>query len=287
MIQYPEIDPIAFSAGPLQVHWYGVMYLIGIVGGWFLLARRASRADAPVDRKQVDDLIFYVACGVIIGGRVGYALFYGMDQVLANPLWMFYVWEGGMSFHGGFLGVMAAMWLYGRKVNRHPMDLLDFIAPVVPIGLGMGRLGNFIGQELWGRASDVPWAMVFPKDPSGLARHPSQLYQAFLEGLVLFLILYLFSMKPRPRYAVSGLFLLFYGIFRFSVEFFRQPDAHLGFDLFGWMSRGQLLSLPMIVAGCILLFVAYQRPASSPSVAEPMTKKGTGRKASARKHKKK
>ncbi len=285
MIQYPEIDPIAFSAGPLQVHWYGVMYLIGIVGGWLLLARRSSRADAPVDRKQVDDLIFYVACGVIIGGRVGYALFYGMDQVLANPLWMFYVWEGGMSFHGGFLGVMVAMWLYGRKVNRHPMDLLDFIAPVVPIGLGMGRLGNFIGQELWGRASDVPWAMVFPKDPSGLARHPSQLYQAFLEGLVLFLILYLFSMKPRPRYAVSGLFLLFYGIFRFSAEFFRQPDAHLGFDLFGWMSRGQLLSLPMIVAGCILLFVAYQRPPAAPTVAA--TKKMTAKNAAARKHKKK
>lgn len=281
MIQYPEIDPVAFSAGPLQVHWYGLMYLVGILGGWFLLARRSSRADAPVDRKQVDDLIFYVACGVIIGGRVGYALFYGMDQLLANPLWLFYVWEGGMSFHGGFLGVMVAMWLYGRKVGCHPMDLLDFIAPVVPIGLGMGRLGNFIGQELWGRASDVPWAMVFPKDPSGLARHPSQLYQAFFEGLVLFLILYLFSMKPRPRYAVSGLFLLFYGVFRFGVEFFREPDAHLGFDLFGWMSRGQLLSLPMIVAGCMLLLIAaYRRPEPVAPVVSSAAKPGSRKKAS-------
>ena len=259
MIKYPVIDPVAISIGPLAVHWYGLMYLIGIVGGWYLLARRSRRPDAPVNRKQVDDLIFYVACGVILGGRVGYAFFYGMDQLLENPLWLFYVWEGGMSFHGGFLGVMVAMWLFGRKVGANPMDLLDFIAPVVPIGLGTGRLGNFIGQELWGRASDVPWAMVFPTDPAGLARHPSQLYQASLEGLALFVILFVFSMKPRPRYAVSGLFLFFYGSFRFGVEFFREPDAHLGYDLFGWMSRGQVLSLPMIVAGCALLYVAYHR----------------------------
>jgi phosphatidylglycerol:prolipoprotein diacylglycerol transferase len=258
MVNYPEIDPVAIAIGPVQVHWYGLMYLIGIVGAWMILARRAGRPDSPLARKQIDDLIFYGACGVIIGGRVGYALFYGMDQLLANPLWLFYVWEGGMSFHGGFIGVMLAMWLFGRKVNRHPMDLLDFIAPVVPLGLGTGRLGNFIGQELWGRPTDLPWAMVFPNDPESLARHPSQLYEALLEGLVLFLILFLFSMKPRPRFAVSGLFLFFYGLFRFSVEFVRQPDAHVGFDLFGWVSRGQLLSLPMIVAGCILFYMAYR-----------------------------
>lgn len=260
MLQYPEIDPVAISLGPVQVHWYGLMYLIGIVLAWALLARRAARPDTPLQRKQIDDLIFYGACGIIIGGRAGYAFFYGMDQLLANPLWLFYVWEGGMSFHGGFLGVMAAMWLYGRKVERHPMDLLDFIAPVVPIGLGFGRIGNFIGQELWGRATDLPWAIVFPKDIRGLPRHPSQLYEALLEGLVLFLILYLFSMKPRPRYAVSGLFLFFYGSFRFLVEFVREPDAHVGFDLFGWMSRGQLLSTPMIVAGLVLFYIAYRKP---------------------------
>jgi phosphatidylglycerol:prolipoprotein diacylglycerol transferase len=241
------------------------MYLIGLLGAWFLLARRCRRPDAPVNRKQVDDLIFYAACGIILGGRVGYALFYGLDQLLANPLWLFYIWEGGMSFHGGFLGVLVAMWLFGRKVGSHPVDLLDFIAPVVPLGLSTGRLGNFIGQELWGRPTDVPWAMVFPNDPAGLARHPSQLYQALLEGLVLFLILYLFSMKPRPRYAVSALFLLFYGLFRFSVEFVRQPDAHLGFDLFGWMSRGQLLSLPMIIGGFALLVAVYYHPTAAPS----------------------
>lgn len=163
-----------------------------------------------------------------------------------------------MSFHGGFLGVMAAMWLFGRKTGTNTMDLLDFLAPVVPIGLGTGRLGNFIGQELWGRATDAPWAMVFPNDPEQLPRHPSQLYEAFFEGLVLFLILFIFSMKPRPRYAVSGLFLFFYGLFRFSVEFVREPDAHVGFDLFGWVSRGQLLSLPMIVAGLVLFYIAYR-----------------------------
>jgi phosphatidylglycerol:prolipoprotein diacylglycerol transferase len=266
MMKFPEIDPVAIAIGPLQVHWYGLMYLVGIVGAWALLARRSRLPWAPVKRKHIDDLIFYAACGVIVGGRVGYALFYGMDQLLANPLWLFYVWQGGMSFHGGFLGVIAAMWLFGRKVNCQPMDLLDFIAPVVPIGLGMGRLGNFIGQELWGRAADVPWAIVFPADPAALARHPSQLYQAFCEGLLLFLILYLYSMKPRPRYGVSGLFLLLYGVFRFGVEFFREPDAHLGFDLFGWMSRGQVLSLPMIVAGLLLLYSAYRRgPGSGPA----------------------
>ena len=265
MIKYPEIDPVAIAIGPLQVHWYGLMYLIGIVAAWFLLARRSSRPDTPLNRKQIDDLVFYFAVGMIVGGRVGYALFYGMEQLLANPLWLFYIWEGGMSFHGGFLGVLVAMCLYGRKVGTHPMDLLDFIAPVVPIGLGTGRVGNFIGQELWGRPGDVPWAMVFPNDPAGLARHPSQLYQSLLEGLVLFLILYLFSMKPRPRYAVSALFLLFYGIFRFSVEFVRQPDAHLGFDLFGWMSRGQVLSLPMIVLGGALFYLAYHPGNAAPS----------------------
>jgi phosphatidylglycerol:prolipoprotein diacylglycerol transferase len=262
-MKYPEIDPVAVSIGPVEVHWYGLMYLIGFVGAWALMCRRSRQPHSLVSRDQVDDLIFYGAVGVILGGRVGYVLFYGFDRFLDNPLWLFKVWEGGMSFHGGFLGVVVAMVLYARKIQRHPIDLLDFTAPMVPIGLGMGRLGNFIGQELWGRASDLPWAIVFPRDPLGLTRHPSQLYQALLEGLILFLILYLYSAKPRPRWAVSGLFLLCYGCFRFLVEFVREPDLHLSSDLFGLLTRGQLLSLPMIVVGILFLYHAYHQRAPS------------------------
>jgi phosphatidylglycerol:prolipoprotein diacylglycerol transferase len=258
-MKYPEIDPVALSIGPLQVHWYGLMYLIGIVGAWALMCRRSTQANSIIARGQVDDMIIYGASGAILGGRVGYVLFYGMDRFLGDPLWLFKVWEGGMSFHGGFLGVVFASLLYARKFQQHPIDLLDFGAPMVPICLGMGRLGNFIGQELWGRASDAPWAMVFPNDPLGMARHPSQLYQALLEGLVLFLILYIYSAKPRPRWAVSGLFLILYGAFRFLVEFVREPDLHLGFDLFGWLTRGQLLSLPMIAVGVLFLYHAYHQ----------------------------
>ena len=258
---YPEIDPVAISLGPLQVHWYGLMYLIGILAGWYLLVRRAGKPGALLNRVQVDDVVFYAAVGLLIGGRVGYVMFYGLDQLRDNPLWLFYIWEGGMSFHGGFLGVIVAMLLFSRKVGKHPIDLLEFIAPVAPIGLGMGRVGNFIGQELWGRATDLPWGMVFPRDPLALTRHPSQLYEALLEGLLLFLVLYPFSARPRPRYAIGGLFLLGYGSCRFLVEFAREPDAHIGFDLFGWMSRGQLLCVPMILGGLLCLYLAYGRPA--------------------------
>ena len=259
MLAYPEIDPVAIAVGPVKVHWYGLTYLAGLLFAWWMATRQTRRSWSVVSRDQVDDLIFFSAMGVVLGGRLGYILFYGFERLLADPTWALRVWEGGMSFHGGMLGVIFANWLYARKHQIVFADLLDFIAPLVPVGLGLGRLGNFIGQELWGRASDVPWAMVFPRDPLQLPRHPSQLYQAALEGLLLFLILAWFSRKPRPRLAVGGMFVAGYGVFRFLVEFFREPDSHIGVDLMGWMTRGQLLCLPMIAFGLYLLFNAYGR----------------------------
>ena len=274
MLKYPEIDPIAISIpqfeifgtmlGPFNVHWYGVMYLLGFGGAWLLGQRRAKKPNAIVEPKHVEDMVFWGAMGVVFGGRFGYVFFYNFDAFLKDPLWLFRVWEGGMSFHGGLLGVLVAMFLYSRKIQRNFIDIMDFVAPLVPIGLGFCRLGNFIGQELWGRATDVPWRMVFPKDLEGLERHPSQLYQAFLEGLVLFSVLYWFSRKSRPRAAVGALFLVLYGSFRFFVEFFREPDAHIGFEAFGWMTRGQELSLPMIFTGAVILawvyYLHYKKP---------------------------
>jgi len=257
-MQYPVIDPVALALGPIKVHWYGVMYLLAFASAWYLGMRRARKVGSPLQPNQVEDLIMYGAFGVILGGRFGYVLFYHFDKFLIDPLWLLRVWEGGMSFHGGFLGVCVAVFLYARKTKITLLSLGDFVAPLVPLGLGFGRLGNFIGQELWGRASDLPWAMVFPKDPAQLARHPSQLYQALLEGLVLFLLLFWFSSKPRPRGAVTGLFLVGYGLFRFLVEFVREPDAHLQDQLLmGWVTRGQVLSLPMVVVGCALLVWAF------------------------------
>lgn len=264
MIQYPDIDPVAFSVGPLAVHWYGLMYLLGFAAAWWLALQRSRRPWSPVRRDQVEDLIVYGAFGVIIGGRLGYVLFYGLDQWVGDPLWLFRLWEGGMAFHGGLLGVIVAMVIYARRIGQPLLALTDFVAPLVPIGLGLGRLGNFIGQELWGRASEVPWAMVFPRDPEALARHPSQLYQLALEGVALFVILFWFSRRPRPTGSVGGLFLMLYGLFRFAVEFYREPDAHLGFALFDWVTRGQLLSLPMIAAGmALMVWAALKSPPQS------------------------
>ena len=259
MLHHPAMDPVAVTIGPLQVHWYGLMYLAGFASMWWLGRRQAARPGTVLAESQLEDLIFWGALGVVGGGRLGYALFYGLDHWRADPMWIFRIWEGGMSFHGGLLGVGVAMAWYAHHIGRSVGEVFDFIAPLAPPGLGFGRIGNFIGQELWGRPTDLPWGMVFPRDPLGLARHPSQLYQALLEGLVLFLVLWWFASRPRPRLAVTGLFLALYGLFRCLVEFVREPDADVGFVALGWVTRGQVLSLPMLAGGLALLVWAYRR----------------------------
>ena len=262
MLPYPQIDPVALAIGPLKIHWYGLMYLVGIGGAWLLASRRLKDFDPSWSKEKLSDLVFWVAMGVILGGRLGYALFYDLPAYLAEPLKILRVWEGGMSFHGGLIGVMLATWLFGRRNGKSFFQLMDFIAPLVPIGLGAGRIGNFINAELWGKVTDVPWAMVFPNgglDP----RHPSQLYQFALEGVALFVILWLYSRKPRPTMAVSGLFAICYGIFRFIVEFVRVPDAQLGYLAWNWLTMGQVLCLPMILGGIGLMVWAYRRQAAA------------------------
>jgi phosphatidylglycerol:prolipoprotein diacylglycerol transferase len=259
LFHYPDIDPVAFGIGPLQVRWYGLMYLGGFALGWLGIRSRARRDDSPLPPARVDDLIFYVALGVILGGRIGYMLFYNTGELLSHPLSLFAVWQGGMSFHGGLIGVLIALALFARRQGQPFFALTDFAAPWVPPGLGLGRVGNFINGELWGRPTspDAPWAVVV----DGVPRHPSQLYEALLEGLVLFLLLWGFSLKPRPRMAVSGAFLIGYGSFRSLVELVRLPDAHIDYLAFGWLTMGHVLSAPMIVAGVVLLALAYRRGA--------------------------
>ncbi|WP_373386627.1 prolipoprotein diacylglyceryl transferase [Pseudomonas alcaligenes] len=259
MLPYPQIDPVALDLGVIKIHWYGLMYLVGIGGAWLLASRRLQDFDPTWSKEKLSDLVFWVAMGVILGGRLGYVLFYDLAAYVAEPLKILRVWEGGMSFHGGLIGVMLATWLFGRRNDKSFFQLMDFIAPLVPIGLGAGRIGNFINAELWGKATDLPWAMVFPTDPQQLARHPSQLYQFALEGVALFLILWLYSRKPRPTMAVSGLFAACYGVFRFIVEFVRVPDAQLGYLAWNWLTMGQVLCLPMILGGIGLMVWAYRR----------------------------
>lgn len=271
MFDYPHIDPVALALGPLQVHWYGIMYLLAFSGAWVLGRYRAARPGSGWDARMVDDGIFYGVIGTILGGRLGYMLFYGFEQLLADPLIAVRIWEGGMSFHGGLIGVVIALWLFGHQRGLGFWRTMDFTAPLVPPGLFAGRIGNFINGELWGHPTTVPWGMRIPCEEfgaycKGLAAgtrwspplHASQLYEAALEGLALFLILWLFSAKPRPTMAVSGLFLLGYGTFRFGVEFFRLPDAHIGYLAFNWLTMGQVLTLPMAMLGALLLVLTYR-----------------------------
>jgi phosphatidylglycerol:prolipoprotein diacylglycerol transferase len=254
MLVHPQFDPIALAIGPLAIHWYGLMYLLAFLQFWWLGKLRISSGAAVGWRVEaLDDLLFYGVLGVIIGGRLGQVLFYEPGYYLGHPLEILAVWKGGMSFHGGFLGVLVAMIFIARKYDRAWFDVMDFVAPLVPLGLAAGRIGNFINGELWGRVADtaLPWTMIFPQ-VDNLPRHPSQLYQAAGEGVLLFILLWLYSSKPRGRGAVSGAFLLGYGSFRFLAEFFRTPDA----GIFGFsyvVSMGQWLSLPMIGAGLLLI----------------------------------
>lgn len=273
MIMFPNIDPVAISIGPLKVHWYGIMYLVAFTAGWYLGRVRAKKPQSGWHPDEVGDILFYIALGVILGGRIGYVIFYNFSKFLENPVMLLEIWKGGMSFHGGLIGVIIAMWLFGRKTNRSFFTVSDFIAPLIPLGYGAGRIGNFIGGELWGKVTDVPWGMVFPR--AGIEpRHPSQLYQAFLGGLVIFTILWLYSKKPKPTMAVSGMFLLCFGIYRFTIEFFRQPDAHLGYLAFGWLTMGQVLSAPMVALGLFLIWFAYKHQSNKPA-----PDKTTGKKA--------
>jgi phosphatidylglycerol:prolipoprotein diacylglycerol transferase len=254
MLTYPEIDPVALQLGPLAIRWYGLSYVAGILGAWWLLARRAARSEEWT-AAEVGDLIFYGAIGVIVGGRLGSVLFYDFQHYLAEPLDIFKIWRGGMSFHGGLLGVLIAMLYAARRYGKPFFAITDFAAPVAPVGLFTGRLGNFANGELWGRPTDLPWGMVFPH-VDAQARHPSQLYEAALEGLLLFAFLWWYSRIPRPIKAVSAWFLIGYGSLRFVAEFFRQPDASVGYLGVDWMTRGQLLCLPMLAFGLWLLFAS-------------------------------
>lgn len=257
MLTHPQFNPIALQVGPLAIHWYGLMYLIGFALVWLLGNYRIKQKRSPIDKKGLEDLIFYCALGVVVGGRLGYVLFYQPDYYLQPQHWLqiFYVWEGGMAFHGGLIGVLAVLaWFsYQRRIPFFALG--DFLAPLIPLGLAAGRLGNFINGELWGRPTDLPWGMIFPQAMDGVARHPSQLYQMGLEGILLFLILWLFSARSRPQGQVSGLFLMGYGLFRFIAEFSREPDAFLGL-LWAQLSMGQLLSLPMMALGAFIFYRA-------------------------------
>jgi phosphatidylglycerol---prolipoprotein diacylglyceryl transferase len=272
MLVHPQFDPVALQLGPVAIHWYGLTYLAAFGLFLFLGARRVRQpqfASVGWTRRDVEDLLFWGVMGVVLGGRIGYALFYKPAQYLADPLGILKVWEGGMSFHGGLLGVIVAMALFARTRGRPFLQVMDVVAPCVPTGLAAGRIGNFINGELWGRAADpsLPWAMVFPQSGTDIARHPSQLYQFLLEGLLLFVLLWWYGSKPRAQGQVAAAFVFGYGVFRFIAEYFRQPDSHLGL-LAGGMSMGQWLCVPMIVAGAGLWWW-FGRQAESGSASSP------------------
>lgn len=279
-LSFPDFDPIAFSIGPISLHWYGAMYLFGVLGALFLANRRIKKPNSGWTKSQVENLLFFGFLGLFIGGRVGYILFYNFQAFLSDPAILFRVWEGGMSFHGGLIGALIVIALFAIKTQKRFFQVADFVAPLIPIGLMFGRIGNFINGELWGRVTDSPIGMLFPTSKVAdfayvkahpewldtfiscgdlLPRHPSQLYEMFFEGIVLFIVLNLFIRKSRPTGSVSGLFLLLYGSFRFIIEFFRQPDEQLGL-FFNVISMGQILCLPMIIFGIIFINWAYKTP---------------------------
>lgn len=259
VLPFPDIDPVAVELGPLAIRWYSLAYIVGLVGGWRYCRRLAGRPPRAIAPAAFDDFLLWATLGVVFGGRLGYVLFYKPEFYLANPLEILAVWQGGMSFHGGAAGVILAIILFARRRRISGLSLGDLVVCAVPIGLFLGRLANFVNGELYGRAADVPWAMVFPHDPDQVPRHPSQLYEAALEGIVLFLLLYLLVRRgwlERPG-AIGGAFLAGYGLARIIVEFFRQPDEHLGY-LLGFTTMGQLLSLPLVIAGAILIVRGYR-----------------------------
>ncbi len=263
MITYPSMDPIALSVGPLHVHWYGVMYLLGFFASWLLARFRVKRYHLEWTSEQVSDLIFFAALGVIIGGRLGYMVFYNTHHLLSHPLDVLKLWEGGMSFHGGLLGVGAALWYGSYKLKKPFWQVADFYAPLVPLGLAAGRAGNFINGELWGRVTTMPWGMVFPEG-GPLPRHPSQLYELGLEGIGLFVLVWWYASRSRPAGTVSAVFLMGYAVCRLIVECFREPDLQLGF-FFDWFTMGQLLSVPMLLGGVLLWWI--KRDETLPTVS--------------------
>ena len=250
----PEIDPIAIQIGPLAIRWYGITWLAAFSTIYYLI----NKFQKDIDVNQTSDLMFYSLLGAILGGRVGYILFYSFDQFLANPLSIFAIWEGGLSFHGGLLGVLVSCYWLSKKWKMGFFWLMDRVAPYVPPGLGFVRLGNFLNSELLGRPTEVSWGVIFPSDPLGLVRHPSQLYQAFGEGVLLFIYMLIIAKRPKPTMSISGHFLIGYGFIRFSTEFFRTPDQHIGFVL-DFLTRGQILSFPMIVIGLFLIYYSKKK----------------------------
>ncbi|MGE4339867.1 MAG: prolipoprotein diacylglyceryl transferase [Pigmentiphaga sp.] len=264
MLVHPQFDPIALQLGPVAIHWYGLMYLLAFTLAWLVGLRLIARGVTRLTRRDLEDVLFYGILGVVLGGRLGYVLFYKPAYYLSHPLEILAVWEGGMSFHGGLIGVIVVLLVFAWRRGYRAFEVGDFVVPMVPLGLAAGRMGNFINGELWGRVTDAPWGMVFPAARDGLARHPSQLYQFALEGLLLFAIVWWMARRPRRLGMVSGTFLLGYGVLRFIAEFTREPDNFLGL-LAGGFSMGQWLSVPMIIAGALVLGWAARQPRPAPT----------------------